>query len=72
METLQELTTIHKQQRDIDRFRSAFRGCNSEPCNALRYTYQAEILEDIEFEIENGRGYLMPLLKELTEEFEER
>ena len=70
METLTELTTIHKQERDIDRFRSAFRGYQSEECIALRNKYQSELLEDLKAEAEEGRKYLMPLLIELTEEFE--
>ncbi len=72
METLTELTTTHKQERDIDRFRSAFRGYQLEECIALRNKYQSELLEDLKAEVEEGRKYLMPLLKELTEEFEER
>lgn len=72
METLTELTTTHKQERDIDRFRSAFRGYQLEECIALRNKYQSELLEDLKAEVEEGRKYLMPLLEELTAEFEER
>ena len=72
METLQELKTVNKQERNIDRFRSAFRGYQSEECIALRNKYQSELLEDLKAEVEEGRKYLMPLLKELTAEFEER
>jgi len=72
METLQELKAVNKQERDIDRFRSAFRGYQLEGCFALRNKYQSELLEDLKAEVEEGRKYLMPLLIELTEEFEER
>lgn len=72
METLQELKTVNKQERNIDRFRSAFRGYQLEECFALRNKYQSELLEDLKAEVEEGRKYLMPLLIELTAEFEER
>ena len=72
METLQELKAVNKQERDIDRFRSSFRGYQLEECIALRNKYQSELLEDLKAEVEEGRKYLMPLLIELTEEFEER
>ncbi len=72
METLQELKAVNKQERDIDRFRSAFRGYQLEGCIALRNKYQSELLEDLKAEVEEGRKYLMPLLIELTAEFEER
>ena len=72
METLQELKTVNKQERNIDRFRSAFRGYQLEECIALRNKYQSELLEDLKAEVEEGRKYLMPLLIELTGEFEER
>ena len=72
METLQELKAVNKQEREIDRFRSSFRGYQLEGCIALRNKYQAELLEDLKAEVEEGRKYLMPLLIELTEEFEER
>lgn len=72
METLQELKTVNKQERNIDRFRSAFRGYQLEECIALRNKYQSELLEDLKAEAEEGRKYLMPLLEELTAEFEER
>ncbi len=70
METLQELKTVNKEERNIDRFRSAFRGYQLEECIALRNKYQSELLEDLKAEVEEGRKYLMPLLIELTEEFE--
>lgn len=72
METLQELKAVNKQERDIDRFRSAFRGYQSEPCFILRDKYQAEIIDDITAEVEEGRKYLKPLLEELTDEFNNR
>jgi len=72
MQTLQELKTVNKQERNIDRFRSAFRGYQLEECFALRNKYQSELLEDLKAEVEEGRKYLMPLLIELTAEFEER
>jgi len=70
METLQEIKSVNRQEREIDRFKSAFRGCQSEPCHTLRDKYQSEILDDIRSEIVNGRKYLIPLLKELTEEYQ--
>tara|TARA_R110000868_G_scaffold408111_2_gene690321 strand:+ start:1042 stop:1263 length:222 start_codon:yes stop_codon:yes gene_type:complete len=72
METLQQLTSIHKQERDIDRFRSSFRGYGLEECLIIRDAYQRDLLADIQFEIDNGRSYLIPLLEELTDEFKNR